>query len=47
MTCRHCGKPVTEVYDGTFWKDPMPMPMMWVHLATRDRACGYAEPNDA
>lgn len=44
-TCRNCGEAVVEKYAGTYWKAPDPMPMMWVHLTTGDRACGYAEPS--
>lgn len=45
-TCRRCGAWITQRYAGTFWKAPDPMPMVWVHLMTDDRACGYAEPNE-
>lgn len=44
-TCWNCGEKIAERYAGTFWKAPDPMPMMWVHVATNDRACGYAEPS--
>lgn len=40
----HCDKPIHQVYTGTFWKAPDPMPMMWVHVTTNARACGWAEP---
>lgn len=44
-TCRNCGEAIVEKYAGTYWKAPDPMPMMWVHLTTDDRACGYADPD--
>lgn len=44
-TCRHCDEAIVERYAGTFWKAPDPMPKMWVHFATDDRACGYADPD--
>lgn len=44
MNCAHCGEPITQRYAGTFWKAPDPMPMVWVHTATDDNACGYATP---